>query len=231
MAKPLLIRRIDLLVHPFCGYASANSGGLLYTKAQAAELLSIFESHIDEAGRDKSRLLLLTPSPVQSKSQRQLYGKLVSHARKRLGKRFGFFWQDNRNLFKDCNGIGYKTLEDFLTAQKSRIDRLSVKTRGLGEYATACVLYSLLELNRQIGMPDPIPYRNRQSTVLARKSVDVEFKPWELKELMKTAAGRKLLKNKGLAYAESKRGAANMFAFRIGKSINHFKQRKTRTRL
>ncbi|MFA4854958.1 MAG: hypothetical protein WC634_00010 [archaeon] len=231
MQKPLEIRRIDLLVHPFCGRISANDSDIFYSAEQGAELLKIWESHIDEAGRDRSRLLFLTPTGLQSKSQKELYKKLLSHAKEKLGERFVFFEKPNsRSQFNDLDGFPYQTLEALLLAKHFRINRLRVKTRGLGEFARGCVPACLFGLNKLIGMPDPVPYRNSQSVVLVRKSVGMEFRPWELGELMKTTAGRKLLKSKGKAYAKNRRNSANNVAIKNGKGANYFKPRKMRTR-
>lgn len=210
MEKPVEIKRIDLLVHPFYGPVKGKGERAIYTKEEAKKLLKIWKEHIDEAARDPNRLLLVTPTRVQTKSQALLSKELIGYAKKKMGKRIGFFCSTGSKYdYTNYKKQGFATFKDYAKTNGFKVNAKTVKTRGFGEYANSCVLEYLTELNLQVGLKDPVPYRNRQSTILARKSVGAEFKPWKLKELMKTVEGRKTLKHAGMKYGWRRRETVN----------------------
>jgi hypothetical protein len=57
MEKPLEIKRIDLLVHPF--WSKQFELKKFYNEEEAGKIFEIWKSHIDEAARDPHRLLFL----------------------------------------------------------------------------------------------------------------------------------------------------------------------------
>ena len=79
--------------------------------------------------------------------------------------------------------------------------------------------------NQYVGLENPIPYRNSQSTLLARKSVGADFKPWTLKDLMKTAQGKAILKKTGKKYAWRRLENPNRLLEKLGLGRPHYKQR------
>jgi hypothetical protein len=192
MARPLEIKRIDLLVHPFYREKPRK-----YRKKNALFLLDLWRKHVDEVAAGPTRLLLIAPIAGQRRGLRKKLTKaLQGYAKTKLGKRFGFF-QKKGNLFLDCQGQSFLTFEEFMKANGFTVEPSKVKTRALGEWTNVCMANYLTRLNREIGMPNPIPYRNRQSTILPRKSIAYQAEypmPWQLKELNKTAAGREKLK-------------------------------------
>ncbi len=227
MAKPLLIKRIDLLAHPFYDpRLEQGSPPIPYNKEQAGKLLEIWKQHVDEAAKDPNRLLFISPTLRQTKWQAKLSRQLVNYARKRLGERFGFFRKQKAKFpFHDQKGFACRVFEDF-TGRRFKVNPNMVKTRGFGEYTNSCVVDYLTELNLHVGLPEPIPYRNRQSAVLLRKSVGADFKPWELKELLKTAEGRRKLRENATKYILRRREKANALARKLGKKP--FKPRQVR---
>ncbi len=225
MEKPVPIKRIDLLVHPF--HYPGSFFKIPYTKKEAKDLFKIWKKQIDKAAADPNRLLLFFPTVHYRGWQKKLIGQQEAYAKKKLGKRFGFFHKEGKKgkPFYNSTGIGSATFETFLLENGFRANPKKVKTRGFGEYTNSCVLKFLTELNMQIGIKDPIPYRNRQSTVLARKSVGADFKPWTLKDLMKTAAGRAILKKAGEKYAWRRLENANRLLEKLGLDRQPYKPR------
>lgn len=213
MAKPLLIKRIDLLVHPF--FKPKPKQGekmphILYTKKEAGKLLQIWKKQVNEAAKDPNRLLLITPTNRQTDWKKNLSKELIVYAKKRMGKRIGFFLHPGSKYdYLNNKSQEFSTFKHYAKLNELRVNSKTVKTRGFGEYTNSCVLEFLTELNLQVELKDPIPYRNRQSTLLARKSVGADFKPWSLKDLMKTSRGRKILSYAGERYAWRRRENAN----------------------
>ena len=226
MAKQLEIKRIDLLVHPFF-YVRKH-----YTEKEAGELLKLWKSHVDEVAKDPSRLLLIVRSSIQSIPQKKMGRELVKYAKQTLGNRAGLFENPKgKSPFHDNLGKPFKRFEDYLAAKDFRVNFRTVKTRGLGEYNHVCVTEYLTKLNVHVGLENAIPYRNRQSTILPRKSVgsyDYLLAVKHLlrsKELTKTQKGRRLLKKAGEHYAKRRLKKANMLAKQHWGEKNYFKPR------
>jgi hypothetical protein len=192
-AQPLEIKRIDLLVHPF--FDKREGMAIYYNQAQSKKIFKIWKGHIDEAAKDPNRLLLFIP--VETGKQNPWLSQareLQNYASEKLGKRYGLFLQEGKEIvFRDRKNKPFKTLKGFLGAYNSYADISKIKTRGLGELDNACIFECLARLNEKIGMANPIPYRNGQSTVLARKSVG-SYPIWQLSEMAKTQKGREKIR-------------------------------------
>ncbi|MBN2067918.1 MAG: hypothetical protein JW744_05610 [Candidatus Diapherotrites archaeon] len=239
MEKPLEIKRIDLLVHPF--YYRETSRKQFYGREGARSLLNLWKKHIDEVAKDPNRLLFITPQglgfgqgekkAVTDRQMRsQMQEQLVEYAERKLGKRLAFFAEPGLAVatIKDCRGRVFDSFKEYKEANRFKLDLKSLKTRGLGEYTNYCVADYLTALNMVTGMKNIIPYRNRQSTILARKSVSGSEKeyprPWELKDLNKTREGRERLFELMEKYLKKRREKANGLARKYGK--HYFKERK-----
>ncbi len=264
MAKPLEIKRIDLLVHPF------YSMGIASNKKDADKLTAVWKKHIDEIAKDPSRMLLIKvmgnmdwlPSRNREKSmdarlqhaktkellkysrlqhaktkellkysrlQHAKTKELLKYAKKKLKKRFGFYEaSESRFMFYDHLRTGFKDFRNYVKKKGLAVNPETVKTRGLGEYTTACVAGYLVDLNAQIGLKDAIPYRNPQSDLLPRKSVELAGRyprPGELKGLLKSKKGRELLRKKMKAYIEVRMERMNTL------KIRHSKQKASKVAL
>lgn len=208
MAKPVEIKRIDLLVHPFYSF-----GGSKYNKEKVNFLADLWKEHIREVAKDPNRLLFITPDKHDPK-----IGKLLRHAKKKLGNRFGTFdfkapTYVNHTRFEDSRGNEFESFGAFAKANGFKVDSRKVKTRGLGEYTNNCVTYWLSALNKKIGLENPIPYRNRQSTLLPRKSVSIGKtgypKPWNRTALLKTKKGREIIRKRMKEHMRNRIAVAN----------------------
>jgi len=239
MAKALEIKRIDLLVHPF--FYRPKSKKQRYGKPEAEFLLDLWKEHVDEVARDPNRLLFITTQGLGASkkaggngSQREMRIKmvkqLVDYAESRLGERFARFAEPGHlyvTIKTSGNGKGknsgrvFTTFREYKKESGLKIDPKSLKTRGLGEYTNQCVVEYLTWMNKSVGLKNIIPYRNSQSTILARKSVSGSKKaypmPWELKDLNKTTAGREMLRKWMQKYIREKREKANERARRYKK--------------
>ena len=177
--EPIEIKRIDLLVHPFFSMRFPETMKFR---------LEMWERHVDEVAADPHRLLAAVP--IGGISEAKETRQLLSYARKKLRKRF--FLLEPARWARAKNG-GVVSLKDFLESRGFAVNPGKVVTRGFGEFTHACVFSWLTGLNKTLGMPNPIPYRNRQSTVMPRKSVaggGEYFMPWDLPELKKSAKAR-----------------------------------------
>ncbi len=226
MAKALEIKRIDLLVHPFYGPVKSPKSRAVYTKQEAKELLKIWKRHIDEVAKDPSRLLLISPTNVQTKGQAKLSKELIAYAEKKMGKRIGFFFHpESKHEFLNSGMQPFKIFGQYTQASGIKIDSKTVKTRAFGEYTNSCVLDFLTELNKSVGLENPLPFRNRQSALMVRKSVGADFKPWRLKNLMKTPQGRSALKKKAKEFTVRRIRNANRVAQKLGWGTDYYEPR------
>ncbi len=234
MAKALEIKRIELLVYPFFGL------GISYGKIEADKWFKLWKKHIDEVARDPNRLLLIKQEIQVGKSLRGMIEEndllklaktkeLVEYAKKELKERFGFYEPDKSKFaFYDYLEKGFKSFGKFAKAKGFAVDAKKVKTRGFGEFTIGCITDYLIKLNKKIGLKNVIPYRNRQSTILPRKSIAFHChypKPWKLKDLLKTDAGKKIIQSKMEKYIERRRAEANWQLGRQRGSVKQFKPR------
>ncbi len=227
MAKPVLIKKIDLLVHPFF-YRRDH-----YSKEEAGMLLKTWKRHIDEVAKDPNRLLFACPSGVQSDPQKKRSRELFKYAKETLGKRFGLFAKPkSKNPFYDNTGKPFTNFESLMLNKGFVVKPSQVKTRAFGEYTHVCVTDYLTKFNIHVGLQNIIPYRNKQSTIMPRKSVgsyDDLLKVKDVlrsKELAKTPEGKKLLKELSQKFSERRIKKANMIAMeRWGGKKEHFKTR------
>ncbi len=228
---PLLIKRIDLLVHPF--YSPEHQAGVIpYTREQAERLLEIWKRHVDEAAKDENRLLLMAPAPHQKQWQKALNQEIVGYAKHKLGKRFGFFRKPSRKeFFCDHLGSAFRTFEGFLAKNHFVVNSGKLKTRSLGEYTNSCVVDYLANLNVHVGLKNIIPYRNSQSTVILRKSVGADFKAWKMEEMLKTEEGRAQLMENAKKYIARRREKARQLAKLYGQGKNLFGKRQIKRKV
>ena len=207
------INRIDLLVHPFYHTPIVEATKTAYSEAQGKKLLEIWKGHVDEVAKDRSRLLLMVSAPFKLAWQMKLFKELTAYTERRLGKRLGLFRELHKgHPISNYKRTGYKTFQAFAGNNGFKVDALKVKTRGFGEYTDQCVVDFLIGLNRFVGLQNVIPYRNRQSALIARKSVGWALKPWEIPKLLETAEGREKLRRKARRYARRRRLKANLAA-------------------
>lgn len=214
MARPLEIKRIDLLVDPFYVVPSlGNKTVPEYSEAEGKKLLEIWKKHVDETAKDPNRLLLLVVTPSRTKWQDKLFDQLKTYIGDRLGKRQGYFRELHKKTpILDHHFQKFKTFEAFAKKNGFEVNPGKVKTRALGEYTNSCVTDYLIGLNRFIGLKNVIPYRNRQSTIIPRKSIAGFLGPWEIPELMKTSEGRAKLRKWAKEYIKTRRKKANIAA-------------------
>ncbi len=217
MAKAVEIERIDLLVHPF--FSLGNPG--TYKKKDGKFLFELWKEHIDEIAKDPARILFISPA-----YEGALIKKLLNYANKKLGGRFATFIS-NTLVFVDGKGKKIEGFRTFAKAKEFKINSEKVKTRALGEYTNKCVTDWLIVLNKEIGLKNPVPYRNTQSTLLPRKSVSSKKKgypkPWELARLLKEPGGKKKLREMMLKHGNARRKKANQES--QGKGFKEFKPR------
>ncbi len=217
MAKPLEITRIDLLVHPFYNLVQGDS----YKKEESKFLFGLWKKHIDEIAKDPARLLFVSPAYEGSRVR-----TLLHYANKKLGDRFATF-NDIDEIFKDGNEKEFKGIDAFAKAKKFKIGSEKVKTRGFGEYTNKCVTTFLIALNKAIKLKNPVPYRNKQSTLLPRKSVSIDGKgyPKTLNRtmLLATKEGREKLREMIQEHGNRRRKRANQES--QGKGFKDFKPR------
>ena len=121
MEKPVPIKRIDLLVHPF--YYRQRIRKQFYGKKEAKFLLQLWKGQVDKAAKN-NRLFLITPQDLSSQSNlsRDLLGQIVEYAKERLGKRIAFFKDlQISQPFHDGNGRTYYTFEDFCKSNNFKV--------------------------------------------------------------------------------------------------------------
>jgi len=208
MARPLEIKRIDFIVHPFYDLFAR------YSPENAEYLLQMWKEHIDEAAKDKNKLLFVL-STVTSSDQTKISDALLRYAKRKMRERFCETEGSDTLGYFVHKGKRFKNFNDFAKANGFAVNKKRVRTRGLGERTNACVAGFLTRLNIQIGLPNPIPYRNPQSTVLPRKSVagkrEYPF-PWRLKKLMRTASGKEQVRRQMQKYIKERQAKANRLA-------------------
>jgi hypothetical protein len=242
-AKQALIERIDLLAHPFYPYHKESK----YEDVFKEDLQKIWRACIDEAAADLKKMMIIAPSvwpKVGYKDQQELY----AYAKKRLGNRLAFlecypplerpkkfFFYFAKNGWKKGTGKKTHDLKEMMSSLGFRFNSERIRTRGMGEYTNICVISFLTLLNIELGMENPIPYRNPQSMVLPKKSIAKNyeyFMPWELAELRATARQREEEVNKRMQeFINERRAAANLASIRFGHSAKgEFEQRLKRLR-
>jgi len=214
MAKALQINRIDMIVHPFYRTPILKPSKPAYTRVQGKKLLEVWKKHVDEVASHPDRLLLISPPNLYgTKWQNELKKELFDYAKKQLGERIGFFFGIGKaKPIFDHKMRKFKTFDGFAAKNGFKVNPDKVKTRSLGEYTHSCVVDYLIGLNKFVGLKKVIPYRNEQSTIIARKSIGAHLKGWEVPELMKTAKGRAKLRRKAKKYIKLRGLKANLAA-------------------
>lgn len=223
MAKASEIKRIDLLVHPFFSIGAHaiepfDYDFKIYTDKEAKELLELWKKHVDEVVKDPNRLLFVSPASSDPKAK-----EILKYAKQQLGDRFAIFIA-SAGSFKDAKGKKFEKFEKFTVAKGFKVNADTVKTRSLGEYTNSCVGKYLTVLNKEIGLKNPIPYRNRQSTVIPRKSVG-KYSLWAIRKPKRTIEGKIATREKARNHANARFKSANTLAEKYLSSKNNFKPR------
>lgn len=142
--QPLFIKRIDLLVHPWYAPRSPK--------------VHDWRKEVDNAARDKSRLLVVIKPPADVAAM-GIRKDLIDYARTKLGSRLVEVEQSHVNVGE---GIG-TTVHSMCFFPKS-----GVRLTAYGEHANQCVADALRRLMDELHSKD---VRVRKATVRLDKSI------------------------------------------------------------
>jgi len=176
------IKRFDFIIHPFFHLDEPKEARRKIHENEWREIEAGWYKQIDEIAKDSTRTLIIVPTSVNESS-------LERYALEKLGNRVFFKMGD---AYFDSRMERYRTLPDALKSNKFSFNHNKIKTRGFGEFTLGCVLAHTIIINHDLGMENPVPYRNPQSNILPKKSIadGIEYYPTpserrELMELMK----------------------------------------------
>ncbi|MDD5162972.1 MAG: hypothetical protein PHD95_02075 [Candidatus ainarchaeum sp.] len=151
-AKPIVITRIEVLVHPF--YTGISGMVLrrykMQGQANAKKLAHYWGEQIQSAAKDPSAVLIVVPSPkanwIPTKQQRRYYEerqkKLLLFAKKALGQRFFCF----RNFLQ------FQNFNEQFNARGFTLDKSTLHGKVFGEYLPMCVSAAQIKLCEILGI-------------------------------------------------------------------------------
>ncbi|NYZ75220.1 hypothetical protein H0O03_03070 [Candidatus Micrarchaeota archaeon] len=142
--QPLFIKRIDLLVHPWY--------------APRAQRVHDWRKEVDNAARDKSRLLVVI-KPPEDVATHGIRKNLIDYARTKLGSRLVEMEQPAEGVGK---GVGEAV------HSKCFFPKSGVRLTAYGEHANQCVAEALRRLMDELHSKD---VRVKKATVRLDKSI------------------------------------------------------------
>ena len=125
---------------------------------------AIWYKHIDEIAADPKRALIIVhgvgnveETAIEKYAVEKLHGRcLVRHG---------------GGFYTDFNGKKFAYPKKAFENNGFQVSSERIKTRGFGEFTLACVVNYTYLINKDLGMKNPVPYKNPQSTLLPKKSI------------------------------------------------------------
>ncbi len=175
------IRRFYYIIHPFYHRVQPGTADRKLTEAEVQEITRGWYKTILQVARDKEAVLIIDPNiDIYGKGSRKVaraIGKetgvaeitaLVKYARKAVGNRL---LVTSNGEYIDAEGRRFITPKAALMKNGFFFYPGEIRTEGMGEYTLQCVFQQTTILNHDLGMPNPVPWKNRQSTILPKKSI------------------------------------------------------------
>jgi hypothetical protein len=158
------IKRIDFIIHPFYSKISPEDTGRKVTEQEYSEIVAEWYRCINEALADKTRAVIIDSQATILREEEEL----LAFARKlgnRLLLRRGYGYEDyNGNFFSKPIAA--------LKAHGFFVKPSRLKTRAMGELTLRCVFGVGTRINADLGLQNPVPYKNPQSSILPKRSID-----------------------------------------------------------
>lgn len=175
------IKRFYFVIHPFFHWVHSGTANREIAAAEAEEIEAEWHETIQRVVQDKESVLVIHPNVnifAESTFRAAAISKnlggltkimdLVQFAKEMLGQRL---LVSSRGKFVDAQGRRFATPKAALLQNGFVFYPNRIKTKGMGEYTLQCVFQETARLNFELEMPNPIPWKNRQSTILPKKSI------------------------------------------------------------
>ena len=175
------IKRFYFIIHPFYHRIQPRTADREVTDAEAKEVATEWYKTIHEAYRDKESVLIVHPNiDIYSEGSHKVAKMLgfeaempkimglVQFAHNAIGNRLLVTSSDK---YVDAQGRRFTAPKAALLQNGFIFYPNRIKTKGMGEYTLQCVFQETTMLNSELGMQNPVPWKNRQSMILPKRSI------------------------------------------------------------